>query len=608
MCGLAGIIGRAGEPVDVALVQRMTDAVTHRGPDGAGLTSFRNLSLGHRRLAIVETSAAGAQPMNSSDGRLCIVYNGEIYNHIELRAELSALGHLFNTASDTEVILAAYAQWGPQCLHRFNGMWAIALLDRGTNQVFLARDRFGVKPLHYVDTSRFVAFGSEIKQLLPLASRRPDEHAVLDFLHFGLQDHLTDRTSFAEIRKLPAGTWMMLDLEAPVCKVVRWYTPRPSPSAPAIDPDESARRFMALLDDAVRLRLRADVPVGTCLSGGLDSSTIATLASPRYLEAAGRPFSAICAASEHLANDESPFAQSVATHAGLELTCVRPSYEDFVDTLEPIHLAQDEPVGGPSLTMQWCVMRAARSAGLPVLLDGQGGDEVLLGYDRYVGNAFWEDLRHRGLLRALKMLRAASAVKDGMNARSRIRFVLGTRFTSVRRAGHHFANRALTRPHPMAQVLDRLCDAASDPQRVQGIEIESTNLPALLRFEDRNSMHHSIETRLPFLDWRVVEAGLALPTGTKLRGGWSKWPLRAQMGADLPEAIRWSRRKIGFEAPESIWLSRHRRAMDAEIRGCAPLRELAGLSANLGALEAIDARLRWRLFSTACWIRLRGVG
>jgi asparagine synthase (glutamine-hydrolysing) len=606
MCGIAGIVHKGPGLPDRATIERMTRAVAHRGPDGEGFASFENVALGHRRLAIVDLTDSGAQPMHSADGRYAIVHNGEVYNHLELRAELSRLGHAFRGTSDTEVILAAFAQWGEACLHRFNGMWAFAVLDRLARRLFLARDRFGVKPLHYVDTGSAFAFGSEIKQLLPLLdSRAADEEALLDFLAFGLQDHLPERTSFAAVRRLPAGCTLTVRLDAPEAVVRRWYAlPAAPPEAEREaerEPSEAAERIVALLEDAVSLRLRADVPVGTCLSGGLDSSSIAALAAPRYASAAGRRFVGITASSEQDDNDETPFARAVAEHVGLDLRLVRPCYDDFAATVDAIHASQDEPVGGPSLTMQWHVMRAARQAGLPVLLDGQGGDETLLGYERYFGNAFWDAWRGGRLRRALALLRRARTVNDRMGAASTLRYLLGTRFASLRALGHRRDAGALRRAPPLASALRDLCASAHDPAAVQRIEIERTNLPALLRYEDRNSMAHSIETRLPFLDYRFVEAAIALPAALKLRDGWTKWPLRAGIGGRLPESVRWRRLKLGFEAPERTWLGRHRAEIASAIRESARLRDALGPRPSADALQGIGDRMAWRLYSVARW-------
>src|ERR1019366_4767146 len=358
MCGIAGFVNKRGEPASQDVLSAMTHAVRHRGPDGSGVYVQRNLGLGHRRLAIIDLSDAANQPMHSTDGGLTIVFNGEIYNYVEIRQELKQCGHVFSTQSDTEVILEAYAKWGSECVQRFNGMWAFALYDHRRKLVFCSRDRFGVKPFYYVDTPGVFAFGSEIKQLLDfLPAREANSEIVLTFLVTGLVDY-SEQTFFEGVRKLLPGHNLFIDLATGDVERKRYYAPSPL-NLDGVTSEQLERRFLETLASAVELRLRSDVPVGSCLSGGLDSSTIAALAAPRYREQGNGPFRAVTAVSLEPGTDESRYAQRMAQHSGLRWLTTRPTAADFIGAMENVASHQDEPFPGPSPLMQYFVMRTA---------------------------------------------------------------------------------------------------------------------------------------------------------------------------------------------------------------------------------------------------------
>lgn len=608
MCGIAGVIGLNGQVVESPLIEKMTRAVAHRGPDGEGVLVESNVGLGHRRLAIVDLSADGAQPMTAGQGRHTVVFNGEIYNYLELRAELQALGYVFATRSDTEVLLAAYAEWGPACVRRFNGMWAFALYDRASRRLFCSRDRFGKKPFYYLRNRDWFAFGSEIRQLLPLLSaRRADQQALLKFIVGNLAEGL-EQSFFDGVRKLPGGHNLTLDLSSGEMRIERYYELTIDRSLAGIDGGEAVQRFSAALADAVRLRLRADVPVGTCLSGGLDSSSVATLAAGLYRQEAQRPFAAITACSEQGDNDESDYAAQVVEHNQMLWHKVRPGYDDFAATLPAVVEAQEEPFPSPSIAMQYFVMRCAREQGIPVLLDGQGGDETLLGYERYFAAHYLSQARSHGWLRTLAAMRESSANNATMSARR----VLGyfVYFTSTRVRWHNYRRRhGYLRELPeMFDEVRLYAEASGDIHALQKLEIERTNLPALLRYEDKNAMRHSIETRLPFLDYRLVELALSLPGSAKISEGWTKHVLRQSMAGKMPDSIVWRRNKLGFEAPERLWFARHRPAMLEAVRGSALLGAVCQHQQLLRDFGSLDALTQWRLYSVACWERAFEVG
>lgn len=608
MCGIAGIIMLDGSTPDHSRLAEMTLAVAHRGPDGEGLEIVDVVGFGHRRLAIIDTSTDGHQPMRSGDGSVRITFNGEIYNYLELRTELTSLGHNFRTKSDTEVLLAAYIKWGQRCVDRLNGMWAFAIHDTRTRTVFCSRDRFGVKPFHYVHIGSMFAFGSEIVQLLPLLPAiRANRKVLSDFLFAGI-DEPVHHTFFEGVHKLAGGHSLTISLDTGEIVSQREYSITHRPALGAVDLSAAVAAYGEQLDDAVRLRLRADVPVGTCLSGGLDSSTVATLAAAPYEQARGERFRAITAVSEEPGNDETPFARAVVEYAGLDWITVRPTYADFAATIDDVVRTQQEPFGGPSICMQWFVMRAARENGIPVMLDGQGGDETLLGYRRYFAAFMLEKWRtdgFRSMLREIAICRREGAQLGTLG------ILVGLAIQGIPALGYlkmWIRGRWMSSRPPMPELLRAEAKAMSDVRALQRLDIERTNLPALLRFEDRNSMRFAVETRLPFLDWRSVETALALPSEAKFHRGWTKWLLRARMDSRMPHDVTWRRWKIGFEAPTATWLRMHAAPMRETVLSSKLLAELGHRGKLECSYNTMHAATRWRLFSVAAWEHVFHVG
>jgi asparagine synthase (glutamine-hydrolysing) len=561
----------------------------HRGPDGEGIYHAQNLILGHRRLAILDLSADGIQPMASICQNFILIFNGEIYNYLEIKAELIQMGHVFRSKTDTEVILHAYQAWGPACVQRFNGMWAFALFDKQKNQLFCSRDRFGVKPFYFINHEKHFIFCSEIKGLLPLLERRVAHLDVLsDYLLTSKTDHL-DHGFFKDIHILPASHHLFYDCNTQAINIKRYYSLQRLATTPSADD------YLACLDDAITLRLRSDVAVGTCLSGGLDSSTVAALAAKKYTYP--QAFSAITAVSEQASNNEADFAAKVVTHCQLNWLKTTPSYDNFQNQIEDIVYTQEEPFASPSIVMQYEVMKTARHANIPVLLDGQGGDETLLGYERYVAAYALVAYRQHGMKGFLQAIKASSQHNAKLKIRKTAQYLLGTHFPGLRFKLHQLQHPYLIHQTSPAH-LETYANAANNLFDLQKLEIEATNLPALLRFEDKNAMAHSIETRLPFLDYRAVEIALSLPFEVKMYQGWSKHLLRDKMQNQLPPEIVWRKNKLGFEAPEKIWLSRHRPDMQACIKQ-SPL--IQAITNKRFDPNTLTQRVLWRLYTIALW-------
>ncbi|MBM4017117.1 MAG: asparagine synthase (glutamine-hydrolyzing) [Planctomycetes bacterium] len=553
MCGICGFNWN-----DPALLGRMMDVQAHRGPDAAGAYADERVSLGHRRLSIIDLSDAGRQPMASADGRRRIVFNGEIYNYVELAAELRSLGHTFRTRTDTEVILRAYDAWGEACLHRFNGMFAFAIYDAPARRLFLARDRFGVKPLHFRHAGPKFIFASEIKAILqhPDVPRRPDPLAVYDYLALNCYNH-TERTFFDGIVSLGPGECLTLDLETGRAARAKWYEIPLGRPCRCADPREVVGRFRDLFFDAIRLRLtRSDVEVGSCLSGGLDSSSIVcSLGRLGVAQAAGhQTFSIVFPGTSF---DESRYVDDVVALTGLRGHSVTSTADRLLDDLDRIVYHQEEPFGAPGNFAQWEVMRLARSHGIEVLLDGQGGDELLAGYYFFMGYLLLEYLAsgRPGLAaaEAVGLLRHHGLMLDPFlaavlfSAPASVKAMLGRRYFRV----------------PLVEDFRRRMEGASDvPARMysrmslnQALAYRMKfSLPQLLREEDRNSMAFSIESRLPFLDYRLVEFLFSLGPEWKVRRGMTKHILREAMRGILPDRVRLRTYKLGFPTPFTRWL------------------------------------------------------
>ena len=569
MCGINGVIdpSRPAGP----LLERMNAAVGHRGPDARGMNlervAGREVALGHVRLSIIELRACGDQPFADPAGRFSLVYNGEIYNYRELRRALEREGVAFRTESDTEVLLESFRRYGPACVERFNGMWAFAILDRVGRTLTLSRDRFGEKPLYYTTCGCAFAFSSEIKALLEVAGPRPVEpRAVNDFLRRDLLD-ADGGTFFGGIFKVPAAHHLSLALDAPrlAPAVSRYWALSDPPARAAADPAEAAARTRALLSSAVRLRLRSDVPVGVLLSGGLDSSSIAALA----VDETDRRPGMLSVVSDDPASSEEPYIDLVAGRLGvgpLKINVDRAPGR-LLDLLPSATRHHDEPVKSLSAVAHFELMREARARGYKVLLSGQGGDETLCGYKKYY---FY---RFRDLLCAGRPLECAAEFlawlgRSGTGANLSL--------LEARRYLPAFLRRLDPAVDPRGASLRAHDAQLADLARPTGVrerqflDLARFSVPCLNHMEDRMSMAHAVEIRLPFLDHRFVEAMLSLPDGMKLRAGWTKWPLRAAMRGMLPDAVVFRRDKRGYTIPHDAWFRGPLRPrIDAMLKGDA---------------------------------------
>jgi len=619
MCGIAGLFHPdVPKPVQPARVRAMADALAHRGPDGSGVWTGPGVGLGHRRLSIIDLET-GDQPMRSADGRLVLAYNGEIYNFRELKGALEALGHRFATHSDTEVVLASWRQWGPECLPRFNGMFAFALYDADQDLLFLARDRLGVKPLHLARLpDGALIFASELKGLLaePRLRREPDPQAIEDYLALGYVPD--DSCILAGVGKLAAGHYLLVRRGRPVPAPVRWWDvdfSNPSRASASALEEELVER----LRQAVRSRMVADVPLGAFLSGGVDSSAVVA-----FMAEASRGAVETCAIGFDSADhDETRFAAMVAERFATAHRSRTVSAEDF-DVIDTLVAAYDEPFADASAMGTYRVSQLAREK-VKVALSGDGADEAFAGYRRY--HLFSNEEKVRRLLPsgARAALGAAGALYPKLDwapqfLRAKTSLVAMGRSSeeayadAVTATSFHVRTR-LYRPE-LKQALQghraeqRYVRAMRDAPAAQGDTLSRAQyadlriwLPGdILTKVDRASMAVGLEAREPLLDHRLVEFAAALPSRLRLRGSTGKYLMKKALGPFLPDEIL-HRRKMGFVTPVSAWFRGPLAAQADALARSPALAELGWLDSAAIAAVAQDhrsgrsehGRLLWQL-------------
>ncbi|MCU0337087.1 MAG: asparagine synthase (glutamine-hydrolyzing) [Sediminibacterium sp.] len=534
---------------------------------------------------------------------MVITYNGEVYNFIELREELVQLGYVFYTTTDTEVILAAFKAWGPACLNKFNGMWSFAILDKSTKKVFMARDRFGVKPFYYSQNSGNFVFGSEIKQLLNDQENVVNLNVLTEYMLTYIDNHGSD-TYFKGVHSLLPGHYLINDLETADFSIEQYYILNTKAEVEQFSKLEAVTYLKDLFTSAVKLRLRSDVKVGTCLSGGLDSSAVSAIANNNYKEAAGRKFTAIHARSIDAETDESSFATDVSNNLDLELHVVTPSTADFKSLVDEVVYTQEEPFGSPSMFMGYKVFQKAKELGCKVMLNGQGGDEVLLGYERYFSSYLYQI----GLVEGIKQLWKQSK-NSGLKLHDPLLYFVyftSFRIRKSRLLRRSFLSEELKNKFDLKEIK-RSIDSFKNISKLQIHEISTVQLPHLLRYEDRNSMRNSIETRLPFLDYRVVEAGVSFLPKFKIWNGWTKYVLRLAIEDVLPNHVVWRKNKLGFNAPERSWLSAHKETMVAEVAKSTLLKSITNFELLQQRFPDLPYKEQWLYYNIAVWERIYDV-
>lgn len=599
MCGIAGIVKlRNTETGIVSGILAMNMAIRHRGPDGEGYLAIKENEeialfgkdtlpdimasgilqrplksveecgevtaiLAHRRLKIIDVSPTGHQPMCNPDKSLWIVFNGEIYNYVELKEELKKEGYVFHTTSDTEVILAAYTKWGYECVNRFNGMWAFVIYDKRKKAMFASRDRFGVKPFYYIKNENHFAFASEQKALLAssLVGFQPNDKAIFDYWFFSVMES-EEEGMFKNITELMPSHSLVLNMDTGELKKWKYYT---LPYIERYDEagfnvQQSTEKIYDLLSSAVKLRLRSDVEVGSCLSGGIDSSSIVSLAH----KAGGTTLNTFTVSFNEPEIDESKWANIVAEHTRSNAHWVTPKPGELVKDLKSLIYCQDIPIWSTSTYAQYRVMQLIKGTNIKVVLDGQGGDELFAGYENYFMNHLDDELHYHGMsgfMREAKAIGTQYPAYKGYGKQWAINKYVPLLPLSLHlkaRLSKH-TELAYLKKDFVYENIDRVTlynERLNTLNTALYKDFSNTLLKSYLKCEDRCSMWHSVESRTPFSDdIKLIEYVFSIPSKYKIQNGQLKYLLRNAMKGTVPQAVLERRDKKGYKTPNRKWIA-----------------------------------------------------
>jgi asparagine synthase (glutamine-hydrolysing) len=569
MCGISLAINTRQSGVPESLIKGMNDLIAHRGPDDEGYYYSHSLAMGHRRLAIIDLSEAGHQPMQR--GQLTISYNGEIYNYLELRQELCKLGHNFKTATDTEVVLAAYQVWGVESFRRFNGMWAFILFDQDANELILCRDHFGIKPLCYTHSGEWFLAGSEIKQFQACSEFKSilNKKTTFNFLALGLLND-SNETFFQNVFHLPAGHYLSYNLSSHQYNITAWYQLSEAISACSSDNyDTAVLKVEDLFTNSLRLRMRSDVRVGSCLSGGIDSSSIVCKV---YSEQLANPdFATITSSYKENGYNEEVYSDAVSQATGIAAFKVYPDLTKFWvhGDMDKMLYHQDQPVSSATHYSEFSVFDVARQKKMIVMLDGQGSDEFLCGYGEFYMTYVKELIRSCKIFTALRTLSFKAAHQNNHLIFQIFLFLKSAYYHSIIGVIKRFLGK------PSFPCLSAEWQKAGEGhlkdysygtvRELSLVQMQHSSIPYQLHSEDRNSMMFSIESRLPFLDHRLVEYVISLPTEFKIREGYTKAVLRDAI-SNLPSLVRQRKDKMGFVAPDIPWIKANKQYVRANLK------------------------------------------
>jgi asparagine synthase (glutamine-hydrolysing) len=592
MCGITGIIYK-NKNVEAAELEKMTEKIKHRGPDSSGIYMDKNVGFGHRRLSIIDVSDHSNQPFFYKD--LILIFNGAIYNYLEIKDELISHGYIFKTTSDTEVLLLAYDKWGVDCVKKFNGMWSFAIHDKKQNIVFCSRDRFGVKPFYYyADGDQFI-FASEIKAVLEIKKvTTVNTQIILQFIETNFTEH-NNETFFEGIFKLPGSHSLVYDLKTNVFQIYKYYELEFNAEVSKLNLQDSINLFEEKFQESIKLRLRSDVKIGSALSGGLDSSYIVAISAKQFK--VKKDFNAVTVGSLHKEEDEGDRARIISDCLGIENSIIYPDKNEFEKLIPQVIYSLEEPFGGLSVYMQTFLMKQAQKLGIKVLLDGQGADEVLLGYSNYTA-AF---LKNHGLKDNVKFLLNLRSHYDISIFKGLLIYLYYSNF-NVRKT--YLKLRGLGLKSKYKKLIEynhirTLNNSYKNIFELQKNEIFWAQIPQLLRWEDMNSMAYGIETRLPYLDYKFVETCLSINNNFKIFTGWSKYILRKNLQKHIPDEIAWNRKKIGFNPPIEEWWPRSEEITNT-INNSQIIKELFKDKFNY----INDRDFEWKLYNIAIWEKL----
>jgi len=622
MCGISGVVSFKRNNFNVLeSVKSMTDSLVHRGPDDWGIytnisnennnqhirfnsSSLPPFALGHRRLSIIDLSQAGHQPMVDEENELIIVFNGEIYNYVELRAKLKGQ-YSFKTNSDTEVLLASYLLKGKDMLLDLDGMFSFLILDIKQRKVFAARDQTGIKPFYYFFNNNSFWFASEPKVILNGLSSTgtPDINLLSEFLILGVSDH-DERTFYKNINQLEPSHYLEVTLETGALNIQQYWTP------PSIELNQnfeaSVRRYKSIFETVVSRQLRSDVTVGSSLSGGIDSSAIVAT-SGKILGKNAKNYKTLTFSFPGFINDESEMAKKVANRAGLPWISIEPSLNTLQNDLEKMIEKMAEPFSTLSMFAQYKVMEEAKRNGITVMLDGQGGDEVYLGYPRVVQRVIFHYLRNGRLSDSINELR-----KLNKNlSLSYKNMILGNAYFNSKKIAYTRKKAIFSRylkPDLENAVRSEVVEDMYAPKNIyakQNDELLKYLLPRLLRYADRNSMAFGIEQRVPHLSKLILENNLALPIEHRVKNGWSKYMVRKSMNGLVPDEILWSKVKRGFDIPQTFWVDKLSNYLSERISSSDKANTLFKKELVLKDLKTSSKQgspYLWRTISSILWM------
>lgn len=553
MCGIAGIWNRINARVSPHAIESMTQVLAHRGPDASGhWTNENGLYLGHRRLSIIDLDERSNQPFLYND-EVAITFNGEIYNYLEIKEQLSTFGYHFSTSSDTEVICAAYLEWGTECLKHFDGMFAFALYDSKKEQLFCARDRFGEKPFFYAMHEGVLYFASEMKALWEIGlPRKMRKKMIYHFLVNDLVEDVSDlsKTFYEGVFKLKGSHYMLIE-NGILGEQIQYYTPSIETTFTGTF-EEATEKFYSLFEQSVQLRMRSDVAIGSSLSGGLDSSSISAMMNKQ--QHSNYTFSA---KFDGFVRDEAKYIDQVSSFFQTKQVDCYPNELGVIQNIDSLIHHQDEPFQSGSIYAQFEVYKLARSKNCIVLLDGQGADEYLAGYLKFIKTYLFqikETSKRNSFIDRLKFnqnIEIAPTFREKLQVRNPRVFQL---FSQLKGILPGLGRVGVNRKFYNKFHQDNPFKTFSTLKETLRYNLINQGLEKLLRFSDRNAMAHSIEVRLPFLSHHLIDFIFSLPDSYFLHDGWTKSILRHAMKDELPESITWRKDKIGFEAPHETWM------------------------------------------------------
>jgi len=640
MCGIAGIAKLDGKTVDTAAFMKALTIMRHRGPDDEGLVLLEtsngkyeerggsdtpkelhladlrsptkmktDLVFGNRRLSIIDLSARGHQPISNEDHTIWVVLNGEVYNYRELKDELAKEGHTFIGDSDTEVVVHGYEQWGTvTLLSKMVGMWGFALWDQKKKLIALARDRFGIKPLYYHFDGAQLVFASEIKAIRALVKSEVNQNRVAEFLWS--KPYKASETFYERISQVMASHFLELNFNTGKLNIQKyWELSNIDISYRSINPEEATKNFYDLFEKSIRFHMRSDVPVGTCLSGGLDSSsivcTVQKLLERSELHEKGlvgvKNLKTFSSAPQERRISELFYIEETVRQSGVEPFYVTPTFEEFFNDFDKVVSIHDEPFLGPSVYMGYRVMKLAKENGTKVLLDGQGGDECLAGYQKYLLDYLFDLVRAHRYFKAIREFISTTDL-----TRPYFTKYLRRRFGISKSAFEKVIKKEMPPAAPAEYRVNNLAEHLR-------YDLLAGSIIEILKYEDTNSMIFSIESRVPFLYHPLIEYLFSLPMSVKIRNGWTKYLLREAMRGTLPEKVRTRRSKLGFPAPEEEWA---RRLINEKMDWCGESVRMAGDYVDLEGFQKLCARilsrkrsediqLFWRVLIFAKWLQLK---